>query len=79
MPTLANVATPLTALMVAEPIMVGPLLTVIVTATVLLVTVLPAASLMVMIGWVLNTEPLAEPAALVDSVAWVAAPKALNS
>ena len=30
---------------------------------------------MVMTGWVVNAEPLALPAALVVSVAWVAAPK----
>ena len=30
---------------------------------------------MVMTGWVVNAEPLALPAALVLSVAWVAAPK----
>jgi hypothetical protein len=50
-------------------------LTVIVTAAVLVVTVLPDASLMVMTGWVVNANSLAEPAALVDSVAWVAVPK----
>ena len=30
---------------------------------------------MVMTGWVVNAEPLAEPAAPVDSVAWVGRPK----
>ena len=34
-----------------------------VTEAVLLVTMLPKASLMVMIGWVVNAEPLALPAA----------------
>ncbi len=79
MPTLVKVAMPLTALTVVVPSVVAPLLTVMVIAAVLLVTVLPKASLMVMTGWVVNAEPLAEPAALVDSVAWVAVPKALNS
>ena len=66
---------PLTALTVVVPTVVAPVLTVIVTAAVLVVTVLPDASLMVMTGWVVNANSLAEPAALVDSVAWVAAPK----
>ena len=30
---------------------------------------------MVITGWVVNAEPLTEPAALVVSVAWVAVPK----
>ena len=63
MPTLVKVAMPLIALMVAEPIMVAPLLTVIVTAAVLVVTVLPEASLIVMTGWVVNANPLGAPAA----------------
>ena len=46
-----------------------------VTEAVLLVTMLPKASLMVMIGWVVNAEPLALPAAEVVLVAWVARPK----
>ena len=79
MPTLVKVAMPLTALTVVVPTVVAPLLTVMVTDAVLVVTVLPKASLIVMTGWVVNAEPLAEPAALVDSVAWVAVPKALNS
>lgn len=79
MPTSEKVATPATALTVAVPTVVAPVLTVMVTAAVLVVTVLPDASLMVMTGWVVNAEPLAEPAALVDSVARVAVPKALNS
>ena len=79
MPTLVKVAMPLIALMVAEPIMVAPVLTVMVTAAVLVVTVLPEASLIVMTGWVVNAEPLVLPAAGMESVAWVAVPKALNS
>jgi len=79
MPTLVKVAMPLTALTVAVPRVVAPVLTVMVTAAVLLVTVLPAASLMVMIGWVVKAKPLVLPAAGVESVAWVAVPKALNS
>ena len=66
---------PLTALTVAVPTVVPLPLTVMVTEAVLLVTVLPKVSLMVIMGWVVNAEPLAEPAALVDSVAWVARPK----
>ena len=79
MPTPVKVATPLIALMVAEPIMVAPVLTVMVTAAVLVVTVLPEASLIVMTGWVVKAKPLVLPAAGVESVAWVAVPKALNS
>ena len=75
MPTLVKVAMPLTALTVAVPTVVAPVLTVMVTEAVLVVTVLPEASLIVMTGWVVNAEPLAEPAALVDSVAWVGRPK----
>ena len=76
-PTLVKVAMPATALMVVVPTVVPLLLTVMVTEAVLLVTVLPKASLMVITGWVVNAEPLAEPAALVVSVTWVAAPKTL--
>ena len=79
MPTLVKVAMPLIALTVAVPRVVAPVLTVIVTAAVLLLTVLPAASLIVMTGWVLKAKPLVLPAAGVESVAWVAVPKALNS
>ena len=75
MPTLVKVATPLTALMVVEPTVVAPVLTVMVTEAVLLVTVLPKVSLMVMMGCVVNAEPLADPAAKVVSEAWVAMPK----
>ena len=63
MPTLVKVAMPLIALIVAEPIMVAPLLTVMVTEAVLVVTVLPEASLIVMTGWVVNANPLGAPAA----------------
>ena len=63
MPTLVKVAMPATALMMVIPSVVAPLLTVMVTEAVLLVTMLPKASLMVMIGWVVNAEPLALPAA----------------
>ena len=75
MPTLVNVATPATALTVVVPRVVAPALTVMVTEAVLVVTVLPEASLMVMTGWVVKAEPLTLPAALVVSVAWVAVPK----
>ena len=75
MPTSKKVATPATALVVTVPIVLAPELTVMVTAAVLLVTVLPAASLMVMMGWVVNAEPLALPFAEVVSVARVARPK----
>ena len=66
---------PATALMVVVPSVVPPMLTVMVTEAVLFVTMLPAASLMVMMGWVVNAEPLALPNAGVVSVAWVAVPK----
>ena len=66
---------PLTALTVVVPRVVAPALTVMVTAAVLVVTVLPAASLMVMTGWVVKADPLGAPAALVVSVVWVAVPK----
>ena len=75
MPTSEKVATPATALTVAVPRVVAPVLTVMVTEAVLLVTVLPKASLMVMMGWVVNAEPLALPFAEVVSVAWLAMPK----
>ena len=66
---------PATALTVVLPTVVPLPLTVMVTEAVLLVTMLPKASLMVMIGWVVNAEPLALPFAEVVSVAWVAMPK----
>ena len=75
MPTSEKVATPATALTVAVPTVVPLPLTVMVTKAVLLVTVLPKESLIVTTGWVVNAEPLAEPAALVVNVAWVAMPK----
>jgi hypothetical protein len=75
MPTSVKVATPATALTVMVPTAVPLPLTVMITEAVLLVTMLPKASLMVMMGWVVNAEPLALPAAEVASVAWVATPK----
>ena len=75
MPTSEKVATPATELTVVVPTVVAPVLTVMVTEAVLVVTVLPKASLMVMMGWVVKAKPLALPAAAVDSVAWVAVPK----
>ena len=75
MPTSEKVATPATALVVTVPIVLAPVLTVMVTEAVLLVTVLPKVSLMVMMGWVVKAEPLALPFAEVVSVARVATPK----
>ena len=75
MPTLVKVAKPATALIVVVPTVVAPLLTVMITEAVLFVTMLPAASLMVMIGCVVKAKPLGLPAAGVVSVAWVARPK----
>jgi len=75
MPTSEKVVMPLTALTVVVPTVVPLPLTVMVTEAVLLVTVLPAASWMVMTGWVVNAEPLALPFAEVVSVARVAVPK----
>ena len=74
-PTSEKVATPATAVTVAVPTVVPLPLTVMVTEAVLLVTVLPKVSLMVMMGWVVNAEPLGAPAAEVVSVDWVAVPK----
>ena len=74
MPTPEKVATPATALTVVVPTVVPFPLTVMVTAAVLLVTMLPAASLSVTTGWVVKAEPLTLPAAEVVSVAWLAAP-----
>ena len=74
-PTSEKVATPATALTVTVPIVLAPELTVMVTAAVLLVTVLPEGSWIVMTGWVVNAEPLAAPTAWVVSEAWVAVPK----
>ena len=75
MPTSEKVATPATALTVVVPTVVPLPLTVMVTEAVLLVTVLPKVSLMVIMGWVVNAEPLALPAAAVVSAARVARPK----
>ena len=77
MPTSEKVATPATALTVlmVVPTVVPLPLTVIVTEAALVVTVLPKVSLMVMMGWVVNAEPLALPAAAVVIVARVATPK----
>ena len=74
MPTPENAATPLTAVTVAVPTVVPLLLTVMVTEAVLVVMVLPKASLIVITGWVVNAKPLTLPAAEVLSVAWFAAP-----
>ncbi len=75
MPTLVKVATPATELTVVVPTVVPLPLTVMITEAVLLVTVLPNVSLMVMMGWVVNAEPLALSFAAVVSVARVAMPK----
>ena len=75
MPTSEKVAIPLEALTVAVPTVVPLPLTVMVTEAVLVVTMLPKVSLMVMTGWVVKAEPLALPFAEVVSVAWVARPK----
>ena len=75
MPTPAKVATPATALTVVVPTVVPLPLTIMLTKALLLVTVLPKASLRVMTGWVVNAEPLTAPAAFVVSVAWLAVPK----
>ena len=69
MPTPENAATPLTAVTVAVPTVVPLPLTVMVTEAVLLVTVLPKASLMVITGWVVKAEPLTLPAAEGISIA----------
>ena len=63
MPTSEKVATPATALTVVVPTVVPLPLTVMVTEAVLVVTVLPEASLMVMMGWVVKAKPLGAPAA----------------
>ncbi len=75
MPTSEKVAMPATAVTVAVPTVVPLPLTVMVTEAVLVVTMLPKVSLMVMMGWVVNAEPLALPFAEVVSVARVAVPK----
>ena len=63
MPTSEKVATPATELTVVVPTVVAPVLTVMVTEAVLVLTVLPDASLMVMTGWVVNANPLGAPTA----------------
>ena len=75
MPTSVKVATPATAVTVVVSTVVPLLLTVMVTEAVLVVTMLPKVSLMVIMGWVVNAEPLALPFAEVVSVARVAMPK----
>ena len=75
MPTPEKVATPFVAVTVAVPTVVPLPLTDMETEAVLLVTMLPKASLIVMMGWVVNAEPLALPFAEVVSVARVAMPK----
>ena len=75
MPTLVKVATPFTAVAVKVPTVVPLPLTVMVTAAVLVVTVLPKASRMVTTGWVVNAEPLALPAAWVVIPNCAAVPK----
>ncbi len=75
MPTSVKVATPATALTVAVPTVVPLPLTVMVTEAELVVTMLPKVSLMVIMGWVVNAEPLALPFAAVVIVARVATPK----
>ena len=75
MPTSEKVAIPLEALTVVVPTVVPLPLTVMVTEAELVVTMLPKVSLMVMMGWVVNAEPLALPFAEVVSVARVAMPK----
>ncbi len=75
MPTSVKVATPATAVTVAVPTVVPLPLTVMLTEAVLVVTMLPKVSLMVIMGWVVKAEPLALPFAEVVSVARVARPK----
>ena len=74
-PTSEKVATPATAVTVVVPTVVPLPLTVMVTEAVLVVTMLPKVSLIVITGWVVNAEPLALPFAAVVSVARVATPK----
>ena len=74
-PTSEKVATPATAVTVVVPTVVPLPLTVMVTEAVLVVTVLPKASLMVTTGWVVKAEPLALPAAEVVRIALEVVPK----
>ena len=76
-PTSEKDAIPFIAFMVVVPTVVAllsPPVTDMVTEAVLVVTMLPKASLMVMMGWVVNAEQLALPFAEVVSVARVAMP-----
>ena len=73
MPTSEKVATPAIAVTVAVPTVVPLPLTVMVTEAVLVVTMLPKVSLMVMMGWVVKAKPLGAPAAEVVMDIWVAA------
>ena len=75
MPTSEKVATPAIALTVVVPTAVPLPLTVMVTEAVLVVTMLPKVSLMVIMGWVVKAKPLALPFAEVVSIARVARPK----
>ncbi len=63
MPTSEKLAMPAIALTVVVPTVVPLPLTVMATEAVLVVTVLPEASLIVMTGWVVNANPLGAPAA----------------
>ena len=74
MPTPEKVAIPLTALTVVVPTVVPLSLTLMVTEAVLLLTVLPKESLMVIMGCVVKAKPLVDPVARVVIVAWVAMP-----
>ena len=64
-PTFEKLAIPLTAVTVAVPTMLAPVLTVIVTALVLPVTVFPWASRIATTGCVTKAAPVFDPAALV--------------
>jgi len=75
MPTSEKLAMPAIALTVVVPTVVPLPLTVMVTEAVLVVTMLPKVSFMVMMGWVVKADPLALPFAAVVSVARVARPK----
>ena len=69
-----KVAIPATAVLVAVPTIVPPVLTVIVITSTALVFVLPAASRIATIGCVVKAAPLAAPAAFVVSASCVAVP-----
>lgn len=74
MPSVANVATPPIAVAVAFPTTVAPLLTVIVTTSVALLTVFPVASRIATAGCVVNAAPLAAPAAKAVNASRLAIP-----